>query len=111
MSLNYQSPGIYIEEISPGPGPIESAATAVLAIVGFVHENIKIKPDDKSDSPTPTVPTLVTNWTEFTAKFGDFGQAVADGYLHPAVYGYFLNGGRQVYIVPLQLPKDKDNPT
>jgi hypothetical protein len=39
---------------------------------------------------------LVTNWTQFTAIFG---EPVPGSYLAHAVYGYFLNGGGQAYVV------------
>ena len=41
-------------------------------------------------------PTLVSNWTQFTNTFGGF---VAGSYLAQSVYGYFMNGGGNCYIV------------
>ena len=110
---SYSAPGVYIEERNTGPGPIESVATAVLAIVGFVPKTFKRQKrgEPKSiDHSPPTEPILVTNWTEFTNNFGTFAdaEAVQGGYLHSAVYGYFLNGGRQVYIVPLPQPTNNE---
>ena len=81
---NYQSPGVYMEEVSAGSKPIEGVGTAVAAFVGFAETG----PVNK--------PVLVTNWTQFTQSFGGF---VADAYLAHAVYGYFLNGGGTAYIV------------
>jgi phage tail sheath protein FI len=80
----YLSPGVYVEEVESGSRPIEGVGTAVAAFVGFAPRG-----------PVNT-PTLVSNWSQFTATFGEF----ADGcYLAHAVYGYFSNGGGNCYIV------------
>lgn len=67
-----------------GSRPIEGVGTAVAAFVGIA-----------SQGPFH-IPTLVTNWTQFTSTFGDF---VEGSYLAHAVYGYFMNGGGLCYIV------------
>jgi hypothetical protein len=78
------SPGVYVQEVSSGSKPIEGVGTAVAAFVGLAEKG----PINE--------PVLVTNWTQFTTRFGDF---VPDAYLAQAVYGYFLNGGGSAYIV------------
>src|SRR4051794_29415974 len=80
----YLSPGVYVEEVESGSRPIEGVGTAVAAFVGIA-----------ADGPFHT-PTLISSWTQFTSVFGDF---VADSYLAHAVYGYFLNGGGNCYVV------------
>ena len=80
----YLSPGVYVEEVDSGSRPIEGVGTAVAAFVGLAE-----------DGPF-NAPTLVTNWTQFTTNFGDF---VEGSYLAHAVYGYFLNGGGNCYVV------------
>jgi uncharacterized protein len=80
----YLSPGVYMEEVSSGSKPIEGVGTACAAFVGFAEQG----PFNE--------PLLVTNWTQFTATFGDF---VEGSYLAQAVYGYFLNGGGMAYVV------------
>jgi uncharacterized protein len=80
----YLSPGVYMEEVSSGSKPIEGVGTACAAFVGFAEQG------------PLNEPTLVTNWTQFTATFGDF---VEGSYLAHAVYGYFLNGGGMAYVV------------
>ncbi len=67
-----------------GRGPIEGVGTAVAAFVGLAEEG-----------PFNT-PTLVSNWTQFTATFGGFVAGLVPG---AAVYGYFLNGGGNCYVV------------
>lgn len=81
---NYQSPGVYIEELESGTRPIEGVGTAVAAFVGF-----------SSRGPLHS-PTLVTNWTQYTNLFGEPAPGT---FLGHAVFGYFLNGGGQAYIV------------
>ena len=81
---SYLSPGVYVEEVEAGSRPIEGVGTAVAAFVGLAAQG-----------PANT-PTLVTNWSQFVAQFGDFMEG---SYLAHAVYGYFLNGGGAAYIV------------
>ncbi|MEO8696100.1 MAG: phage tail sheath subtilisin-like domain-containing protein [Acidimicrobiales bacterium] len=80
----YLSPGVYMEEVSSGSKPIEGVGTAVAGFVGFAAKGPAHEP------------TLVTNWTQFTAAFGDF---IEGSFLAHAVYGYFLNGGGAAYVV------------
>ena len=80
----YLSPGVYVEEVEAGSRPIEGVGTAVAAFVGLAEKG------------PLNEPTLVSNWTQFSEKFGDF---VPDTYLAHAVYGYFLNGGGNCFIV------------
>jgi hypothetical protein len=81
---NYLSPGVYVEEVPAASRPIEGVGTAVGAFVGLAARG-----------PFNT-PTLVSNWSQFTSTFGDF---VKGTYLAHAVYGYFMNGGGNCYVV------------
>ncbi|WP_330283752.1 phage tail sheath subtilisin-like domain-containing protein [Streptomyces sp. NBC_00588] len=81
---SYLSPGVYVEEVASGSRPIEGVGTSVAAFVGL--------------APTGPLnePTLVTNWTQYVASFGEF----TDGYyLAHSVYGFFQNGGTAAYVV------------
>ncbi|MET9383055.1 phage tail sheath subtilisin-like domain-containing protein [Streptomyces sp. NPDC002928] len=81
---SYLSPGVYVEEVASGSRPIEGVGTSVAAFVGL--------------TPTGPLnePTLVTNWTQYVASFGEF----TDGYyLAHSVYGFFQNGGSAAYVV------------
>ncbi len=80
----YLSPGVYVEEVEAGSRPIEGVGTAIAAFVGFAAQG------PFND------PVLVTNWGQYTAVFGEFAE---DSYLAHAVYGYFLNGGGNCYVV------------
>ncbi|MDX3337180.1 MULTISPECIES: phage tail sheath family protein [Streptomyces] len=81
---SYLSPGVYVEEVESGSRPIEGVGTSVAAFVGFAQKG----PFDE--------PTLITNWSQFVAAFGDF---VDGAYLASAVYGFFANGGGVCYVV------------
>ncbi|MFF9637401.1 phage tail sheath family protein [Streptomyces bacillaris] len=81
---SYLSPGVYVEEVESGSRPIEGVGTSVAAFVGFAQKG----PLDE--------PTLITNWSQFIATFGDF---VDGAYLASAVYGFFANGGGICYVV------------
>jgi len=80
----YLSPGVYIEEAEAGSRPIEGVGTAVAAFVGLAERG------------PVNEPTLVSNWGQFTSTFGEF---VENSYLAHAVYGYFMNGGGNCYVV------------
>lgn len=80
----YLSPGVYVEEVEAGSRPIEGVGTSVAAFVGLA-----------SKGPI-NEPTLVSNWTQFSEAFGDF---VENSYLAHAVYGWFLNGGGNCFVV------------
>ncbi|MFC8956500.1 phage tail sheath family protein [Streptomyces sp. NPDC057101] len=83
---NYLTPGVYVEETSSGIKPLQGAGTATAAFVGFTEKG----PFNEA--------VLVTSWTQYTTLFGDF---VPGAYLPQAVYGYFLNGGGNCYVVSL----------
>ncbi len=80
----YLSPGVYVEEVEAGSRPIEGVGTAVAAFVGLAEKG------------PVNEPSLVSNWTQFSEKFGGF---VDGSYLAHSVYGYFLNGGGNCFVV------------
>ncbi|MFI5684858.1 phage tail sheath subtilisin-like domain-containing protein [Streptomyces sp. NPDC051636] len=81
---SYLSPGVYVEEVASGSRPIEGVGTSVAAFVGL--------------APTGPLnePTLVTNWSQYVAAFGEFTEGY---YLAHSVYGFFNNGGTAAYVV------------
>ena len=86
MATTYLSPGVYVEEIDRASKPIEGVGTAVAAFVGFAERG-----------PVGE-PTLVTNWSQFATTFG---TGIEGGFLAPAIYGYFINGGGMCYVTRL----------
>jgi phage tail sheath protein FI len=83
----YLSPGVYVEEVEAGSRPIEGVGTSVAAFVGLAAKG------------PVNEPTLVSNWTQFAEGFGDF---VENSYLAHAVYGWFLNGGGNCFVVRIE---------
>lgn len=99
----YMSPGVYVEEVPSGSAPIAGVGTSTAGFVGLVPDGAAMpsKPDGSKYALTPAGRAeLVTNFTEFTSKFGEVGARVdADSVLGHAVRGYFLNGGTRLWVV------------
>lgn len=80
----YLSPGVYMEEVSAGPKPIEAVGTATAAFVGF------------TETGPLNQPTLITNWPQYTRTFGGF---VAGAFTPQSIFSFFMNGGGNAYVV------------
>jgi len=91
----YISPGVYIEEVNK---PIEGLSTNCAAFVGTAaYDHVPVGE-----------PTLITSWRRFVEKFGRFEKDKAP-FLPPAVYGFFINGGKRCYVVRVKAsPANKD---
>lgn len=97
----YLSPGVYVEEVDRGPKPIEGVGTAMAAFVGFTAK-AELQREIDGEMITENLlnkPQLVTNWTQFVERYGDF---VPGAYLAHSVYGYFMNGGTRCYVVSVR---------
>ncbi len=84
----YLSPGVYVEEIEIGAKPIEGVSTSTVGFVGMAEKGENDKP------------ALVTNWGQFTEKFGRY--TTTQPYLAPAIYGFFANGGSRCFVVKVK---------
>lgn len=90
----YLAPGVYVEEIDTGTKPIEGVSTSTAGMIGVAERG------------PVNVPILVTSYGEYTRVFGerlnilDFSSSPTDPhcYLAQAVEGFFLNGGKRVYV-------------
>jgi phage tail sheath protein FI len=78
----YLSPGVYIEEISVGPKPIEGVSTSTAAFIG---------PTERG----PEYAKLITSWLEFQRWFGGY---LSTSYMPYAVQGFFDNGGQRCFV-------------
>ncbi len=122
----YLSPGVYVEEVDSGSAPIVGVSTSIAGFVGQVKANegkpivmpeipgqfekdaagqLTLGPDGKPipkhyDLVAEKVPQLVTSWTAFKAKFGDFQPH--NKMLAHAVYGFFNNGGSRCWVSRLE---------
>ncbi len=91
----YLSPGVYIEESSSGPRPIEGVSTTTAAFVGF------------APSGPANTPIFIANWQQFRETFGSVDGSggknpfMEGSYLAHSVYAYFNNGGTRCYVVRL----------
>jgi uncharacterized protein len=79
----YLSPGVYVEEISRGPRPIEGVGTSTAGFAG---------PTERG----PESPRLITSWLDFQRWYG--GHIPDVSYLAYAVQGYFENGGQRCFV-------------
>jgi Bacteriophage tail sheath protein len=83
----YLTPGVYIEEVSTGPRPIEAVGTSVAGFVGVAPDTAKHVNE----------PMWFDNWTQFTRDFMSPGNASTP--LAHAVFGFFQNGGGRCCVV------------
>jgi phage tail sheath protein FI len=85
----YSYPGVYVEEVSTGPRPIEGVSTSTAGFVGETERG-------------PTLSRLVTSWTEFDRWFGGFLDLPTldrdNRFLPYAVRGFFENGGQRLFV-------------
>ena len=85
----YLAPGVYVEEVSTGPRPIEGVSTSTTGFVGEAERG-------------PTRPRLVTSWEDYQRWFGGYIDRPpfnAANYLLPyAVRGFFDNGGQRLFV-------------
>lgn len=84
----YKAPGVYVQDITSGSQNIEQASSSVGILIGYTKNGLI------------NVAQKITSWTEFIAKYANgldtpFSE---DNYLPYAVYGFFNNGGNELYI-------------
>lgn len=93
MATSYLSPGVYVEEVDRGTKPLEMVGTSTAAFIG-----------ESSVGPV-NEPVFITNWSQYTKTFGDFG---ASEHLAHAVYGFFNNGGGRCFVVNVGAAEEGD---
>ncbi len=85
----YLAPGVYIEEISTGPRPIEGVSTSTAGFAGETERG-------------PTTPTLVTSWQSYYRWFGGYidrpPNTTQNVFLPYAARGFFDNGGQRLFV-------------
>ncbi|MCY4725950.1 phage tail sheath subtilisin-like domain-containing protein [Nocardioides sp. STR2] len=86
----YLAPGVYTEEISTGPVPIEGVSTSTAGFVGLTERG-------------PTTVRLVTSLRDFQRWYGDPVEP-ATSYLPFAVKGFFDNGGQRLFVARVTRP-------
>ena len=85
MTFNrYQAPGVYRQDIVvPRSAELRTGVPAFLGRAAYGRAN---------------APQALTLWPQFEQQFG----GPSDGYLWYAVRGFFQNGGRLCYVLPLE---------
>ena len=79
----YLHPGVYVEEIEPGPRPIEGVPTSTAALIGETERG-------------SITPRLVTSYKEYQRWFGSVFDE--HKFLPHAVNGFFENGGTRAFV-------------
>jgi len=80
--MAYDRPGVYVQEAPFTSNVANRTAVTAAAFVGTAERG-------------PATPVLLTSWNEYKTKFGDITSGYDLGY---AVYHFFANGGRDVYV-------------
>src|SRR5215831_5581973 len=78
----YQSPGVYVEEIETAAKAIEGVSTSTVGFLGVAERG-------------PLAPTLVTSFSDYVRMFGGFN---APSFLAHSVRGFFENGGQRCFV-------------
>jgi phage tail sheath protein FI len=79
----YLAPGVYVEEVSVGPRPIEGVSTSTAAFLGETERG-------------PESPNLILSFSQYQRWYG--GYIPERSYLTYAVQGFFDNGGQRCYV-------------
>ena len=80
----YLSPGVYVEEVSTGPKPIEGVSTSVAGFLG---------PTERG----PEEIQYITSWLDFARWYGGH-LGVDKSFMSYAVQGFFDNGGKRCFV-------------
>ena len=86
-----RAPGVYYEPADPPPRRVAEVRTDIAGFVGVAVRG------------PLHVPVRVESLTQFETRFGG---PTPDGFLHPAVRGFFANGGRTCWVVRAGVPTE-----
>ncbi|HEX3132855.1 MAG TPA: phage tail sheath subtilisin-like domain-containing protein, partial [Planctomycetota bacterium] len=86
---SYQTPGVYIEEISSGLRPIQAVPTSIAAFIGLAPDGA-VRVGEA---------VRIEDWSSFARIF--VRDKTATTHLANAVYGFLTNGGSTCYVVNL----------
>jgi uncharacterized protein len=84
MSLNLTYPGVYVQELPSAVRTIIGVSTSITAFIG----RAKRGPVDRA--------VMIHNFSDYVRTFGALSEESKMSY---AVYQYFLNGGKDAYII------------
>lgn len=85
---SYNAPGVYVQDIASGSQSISQASSSIGIMIGVARNGLV------------NVAQKIGSWTEYIAKYANgldtpFSE---NSYLPYAVYGFFNNGGKELYI-------------
>jgi len=84
---NYQTPGVYVEEVATGARPIGMVGTSTAAFLGVAPKSSAFVGE-----PRPCM-----NWSQFVTDY--VGEDAVSNDLVKGVAGFFENGGSRCFIV------------
>jgi phage tail sheath protein FI len=87
----YLAPGVYTEEISTGPVPIEGVSTSTAGFVGLTERG-------------PTAVRFVTSLRDFERWYGGPVAPETVSFLPFAAKGFFDNGGQRLFVARVTRP-------
>lgn len=87
---NYQTPGVYVEEVSTGPKPIGMVSSSTAAFIGAAP---------MAQAHLQQAKALM-NWSQFVAAY--VGETKTSNALARGVFGFFQNGGSRCYVVNIE---------
>ena len=93
MPATLTYPGVYIEEIPSGVRTITGVATSITAFIGYTQRGL----DNRA--------TQIFSFADFERAFGEL---TSDSELSFAVQQFYLNGGREAWVV--RVPKHESAP-
>ena len=97
----YQTPGVYVEEISKFPPSVAGVATAIPAFIGYT----KSQPKNGNLNPVK-----VSSLLDFESKFGERpSYANKDCVLYDSMRLFYDNGGGECYVVSVGKHEDSKN--
>lgn len=99
MPVTPTFPGIYIQELPSNAHTIAAAPTSIAVFVGYVHPF-------KTDEANFGKALEIFSFSDYERLFGGFYRSsVIDANVAYAVNEFFLNGGRDAYVVGLKPTK------
>ncbi len=117
----YQTPGVYVEEVSFSAPTIEGVGTTTTAfagptltgpVSGMPYGGLPASGSAVAGSPAPTIPQLLTSFGDFQNIYGGYADLaltvssqnvnpasmVDVNYMAMAVQAFFTNGGSELYV-------------
>ena len=90
--MSYSAPGVYIEDKVSGSRGIEQASSSVGILFGVTASGVI------------NTPVKIGSWAEYIENFANGLKTpyLENSYLPYAVYGFFQNGGKELYVVSLK---------